>query len=120
MKRKACLPTFGTWCTLLLAGCTETVTEYHAGSDGRYHKVGTYTPDESWKRLVNERIAEEQAGTLMQKDKGRTVKQFWQGWYRGIRHSPTPAWKPSEFKTSEEMVAYIKRQRQTAGLPTYD
>ena len=119
MKYKARLYCFCAWCAFLLAGCAQVVTEYQVGSDGRYHKVGTFTPEESWKRLVNERIAREQAGTLQKAD-WKTIKQFWQEWYQGIRSHPIPPWKSPEFKTSEGMVAYIKRQRQAAGLPTYD
>ena len=106
-------------CAFWLVGCTETVTEYVPGSDGRYHKVGTFTPEESWKRLVNERIAREKAGTL-QKASWQTIKQYWQTWYQGIRSSGPPDWKNSQFKTAEDMVVYIKEQRRAAGLPTYD
>ncbi len=106
-------------CAFLSASCTETVTEYRPGSDGRYHKVGTFTPDESWKRLVNERIAHEKAGTL-QKASYETIKQYWQTWYRGIRSNSDVGWKSSEFKTPEDLVTYIKEQRRAASLPTYD
>ena len=119
MKCKVRLYCFCVWCTLLLASCIQKGVEYRIGDDGRFHNVGTFTPDESWKRLVNERIALEQAGDL-QKGKSETTKQYWQNWYRGIRNHPTPSWTSSEFKTTEDMVAYIKQQRRAASLPTYD
>ena len=103
----------------LLTGCAQTVTEYRPDSDGRYHKVGTFTPEESWKREVNECIAQEKAGTL-KKASYKTVKQYWQTWYRDIRSNPDPGWKSAEFRTSEDMVTYMKQRRSEAGLPTYD
>ncbi|MBE7158176.1 MAG: hypothetical protein INR62_07040 [Rhodospirillales bacterium] len=119
MTRTSFLHHLAIGCAFLLVGCAETVTEYRPGSDGRYHKVGTFTPDESWKRRVNEEIAQEKAGTL-QKPSYETTKQYWQSRYRGIRSHPGVGWKSAEFKTSEDLVSYIKQQRRAAGLPTYD
>ena len=106
-------------CAFLLSGCAERITAYEPGSDGRYHKVGTFTPEESWKRMINKEIAQERAGTL-KKEPYATVGQYWQHYYRVLRDTPDSGWKSLGLPTSEAMVAYIKQQRREAGLPTYD
>jgi hypothetical protein len=105
--------------SLLITGCSSGFTEWRADSNGHVTKVGTFTGDEYWKHLVDERISAELAG---QKPEGgsRDWEDFWRVWYADIRLEKKPAWKSSEFKTSEDMVTYIKQQRVAKGLPTYD
>ena len=68
---------------------------------------------------VDQSIAREQStghpGTSHQ-----SAKDYWQHWYRGLRSSPEVGWHPSEFKSSDELIAYIKQKRRERGLPTYD
>ena len=104
---------------LFLAGCAETVTVYKPGSDGRYHKIGTFTPEENWKRGVNESIAQEKAGTL-NKGPYATIREYRQNDYRVMRRCSDTVAKSLGWPNSEEQVAYVKQQRREAGLPTYD
>ena len=120
MKRVLRSKHFTACCVLALSGCcTQTVTKCWDGSDRPYYKAGIFALDEQFKRDVNGLIALEKAGTLT-KAKGQTTKQFWQARYHALRNESAPIWKPSEFKSMEDIVAYIKQQRRAAGLPTYD
>ena len=103
----------------LITGCSSGFTEWRADSNGHVTKVGTYTGDEYWKHLVDERISAELAGEKPEAG-DPTWEVYWRTWYAGIRLHPKPAWRSSDFKTSEDMVSYIKQQRVAKGLPTYD
>ena len=118
MTYKTLLQLLCVGCAFLWISCTRTVTEYKAGSDGRYHKVGTFTREEMWKHVINEDIASEKAGTL-QKASWQTVKQYWQTRYEEIRSVGPSDWKEEGFGNAEDAVAYIKQQRRAAGLPAY-
>jgi len=104
---------------LLLTGCSSGFTEWRVDLNGQMTKVGTFTDDDYWKRLVDQRISAELAG---QKPEAGSPdwEHYWRNWYAGIRQHPKPAWRSSEFKTSEDMVAYMKHQRVAKGLSPYD
>ena len=119
MKHTDRLCSLALCCIFLLTGCAETVTEYAPGSDGRYHKVGTFTPEESWRRMIDKEIAQERAGTL-QKGPYATAREYWQHYYRLMRSYSDADWKSLGMETSVDRVAYIKQKRREAGLPTYD
>jgi len=103
----------------LLVGCSSNFNEYRVDENGQMTKVGSFTGDELWKRLVDESISKELAGEKPEAGSS-TWKDYWRGWYADIRLHPKPAWKPSDFKTSKDMVTYIKQQRAAKGLPTYE
>jgi hypothetical protein len=92
----------------------------HQYANGRVTTVGTFSGEALWKRTVDERIANEKAGRRPDATGGISWRQQWQEWYAIIRHYPTPGFASSQFKTSEDMVRYMKRKRREAGLPAYD
>ena len=109
-------------CAALLAmcGCSNSVTEFTLDSGGRVTHVEKLTPDESWKRTEDKRIEAELAGRSPEAGK-KTWREYWKWSYENIRRNPgSPPWKPTEFKSAEEMVAYIERRRKERGLPPYD
>jgi hypothetical protein len=104
---------------LSLSGCMP-VVEYTPDSSGQYHRsFRLSTEDAEWKRTVESRIQAQIAGQPPD-IKGETWPQLWRNWYAGIRKYPGPVWKHSQFKTSEDMVRYMKEQRRAHGLPTYE
>ena len=103
---------------ILAGACTDTVTEYRVDPSGKVTSR-TLTSDESWKQRVEHSIDLEVAGN---KPPGGQAswEVLWRGWYENIRKQPGPPWKPSEFKTSEDMVRYMKARLVARGLPAYD
>jgi|ERR1700736_1538186 len=104
-----------------LAACrTPTITERGVDPSGQFSQQ-TYTEDEYWKHLVDARIAAESAGQKPEVKSGHEEwRTFWPWWYSAIRRKRKPTWKSKEFKTSEDMVNYIKEKRRAKGLPTYE
>lgn len=103
----------------LLSGCTPMVTSYSIEPGGRVTKLGTMTADDDWKQVVAKRIDKEMSGEPAEAGHS-TWATYWPWWYTNIRRKPKPAWRSSDFKTSEDMVTYIKQQRARKGLPTYE
>ena len=103
-----------------LIGCSSTVIEYSLDSHGKVTGVQRLSPDDSWKRTEDERIAAEAAGRKPEAGI-KTWREYWKWSYTNIRRDPgPPPWKPTQFKNAEEMVAYIKEHRKARGLPAYD
>jgi hypothetical protein len=99
-------------------GCTEKLIEYRA-EPGNTVSISKLTHDEYWKRRVDEHIAAEKAG---EEPEGgyRTWGEYYEWWYGVLRRKPKPTWKSHEFKTSEDLVNYIKERRRAKGLRPYD
>jgi len=95
-----------------------TIREYHTDQAGHV-SFSNVTEDQYWKERVDERIAAEIA-----KEKPEagydTWQNYWRWWYSVLRRKKKPAFKSQEFKTSEDMVNYIKQKRRAKGLPTYE
>jgi hypothetical protein len=105
---------------LLCSGCRTKVVEYKTDSSGHLHYVGTLTPDESWKQIEKARIDAEVAGEHPDAGK-QTWKEYWQWSYKDIRLNPgPPPWHSTDFKTADDMVRWIERQRSARGLPPYN
>jgi hypothetical protein len=105
----------------LLSGCEihrRTIREYQTDQAGRT-SVKNVTEEQYWKERVDERIAAEIA-----KEKPEagydTWQNYWRWWYSVLRRKKKPPFKSTEFRTSEEMVNYIKEKRRAKGLPTYE
>ncbi len=75
--------------------------------------------DVYWKERVNERIAAELANEKPEAGYD-TWQNYWRWWYSVLRRKKKPAFKSQEFRTSEDMVNYIKDQRRAKNLPTYE
>ncbi|HZR77777.1 MAG TPA: hypothetical protein VFA58_01135 [Chthoniobacterales bacterium] len=104
-----------------LSGCSihkPTIREYNTDPSGRT-SMKTVTEEEYWKERVEERI-----GAEMKKEKPEagydTWQNYWRWWYSVLRRKKKPPFKSDSFKTSEDMVNYIKEQRRAKGLPTYE
>jgi hypothetical protein len=82
--------------------------------------VGHSYDDDAWKRLIDSRISEEAAGKRSPPHSRLTWKEYWTSSYDVIRNSPGLPWKPSQFRTKEEMIRYIKDGLKAHGLPTYE
>jgi len=107
---------------LLLAGCESKdtgVTEMHVDNAGNVVQGPTYSHDELWVRQVNESIHNESTGEKPPVG-NPSWEQFWRDTYIGLRAQPKPAWHSTHFKTSEDLVTYIKQQRALKKLPMYD
>src|SRR5882724_2917570 len=92
----------------------------HARQPWWRHKRGDTHPDESWKRTEDRRIEAELAGRKPEAGK-TTWREYWKWSYTNIRRHPgPPAWKPTQFKNGDEMVAYIEDRRKARGLPAYN
>jgi hypothetical protein len=107
-------------CGVLLAGCEihpRTIREYRTTSTGQV-VASDVTEDQYWKERVDERIAREIKGE--KPESYGTWPDYYHWWYGVLRRQPKPTWKSKEFKTSEELVAYIKEKRRARGLPAYD
>ena len=95
-----------------------TIREYHTDQGGRV-SVTNVTEDQYWKERVDERIAAEIAHEKPEAGYD-TWQNYWRWWYSVLRRKKKPAYKSREFKTSEDMVNYIKDKRRARGLPTYE
>ncbi len=105
----------------LLPACEihrRTIREYNTDQGGRV-SVTNVTEDQYWKERVDERIAAEIAHEKPEAGYD-TWQNYWRWWYSVLRRKKKPAYKSHEFKTSEEMVNYIKDKRRAKGLPTYE
>ena len=95
-----------------------TIREYNTDQSGHV-SVTNVTEDVYWKERVNERIKAEIAHEKPEAGYD-TWQNYWRWWYSVLRRKKKPAFKSQEFKTSEDMVNYIKQQRRAKGLPLYD
>jgi hypothetical protein len=105
----------------LLVGCAiqrPTIREYRTDETGRAG-VANVTEEQYWKERVDERIAAEIA-----KEKPEagydTWQNYWRWWYSVLRRKKRPPFKSDEFKSSADLVNYIKEKRRAKGLPTYE
>jgi len=105
----------------MLSSCEihqRTVREYNTDPSG-HTSVKNVTEDEYWKERVDERIAAE-----IKKEKPEagydSWQNYWRWWYSVLRRKKKPPFKSDSFKTSQEMVNYIKDKRRAKGLPTYE
>jgi hypothetical protein len=76
--------------------------------------------EQAWKRLIEQRANQQKTGQKVPHSRGFTWEDYWISTYTLLRHSQRLPWKGSEFKTSEDMVRYIKRRLKAHGLPTYE
>jgi hypothetical protein len=95
-----------------------TIREYNTDQAGHV-SVTNVTEDVYWKERVHERIAAEIAHEKPEAGYD-TWQNYWRWWYSVLRRKKKPAFKSQEFRTSEEMVNYIKQERRAKGLPTYE
>ncbi|HWY40737.1 MAG TPA: hypothetical protein VNX27_08075 [Chthoniobacterales bacterium] len=95
-----------------------TIREYNADRTGRV-SVSNVSEDQYWKERVDERIAAEIAHEKPEAGYD-TWQNYWRWWYSVLRRKKKPAYKSQEFRTSEDMVNYIKDKRRAKGLPTYE
>ena len=105
----------------LLPACEihrRTIREYNTDTSGHV-SVTNVTEDEYWKERVHERIAAEIAHEKPEAGYD-TWQNYWRWWYSVLRRKKKPAYKSREFRTSDDMVNYIKEQRRAKGLPTYE
>ena len=95
-----------------------TIREFHTDQAG-HTSMTNVTEDQYWKERVDERIAAE-----IRHEKPEagydTWQNYWRWWYSVLRRKKKAAFKSQEFKTSEDMVNYIKEKRRAKGLPTYE
>jgi hypothetical protein len=105
----------------LLSGCAihrPTIREYQTDQTGRT-SMRNVTEEQYWKERVDERIAAE---TAKEKPEAGydTWQNYWRWWYSVLRRKKKPPFKSNEFKTSDDMVNFIKEKRRAKGLPTYE
>jgi hypothetical protein len=105
----------------LLPACDvhrRTIREYHTDQAG-HTSVSNVTEEEYWKERVDERIAAE-----MKKEKPEagydSWQNYWRWWYSVLRRKKKPPFKSESFKTSADMINYIKDKRRAKGLPTFE
>ena len=105
--------------TASIVGCRSqrTVREYTQGHSGQV-VIKDVSEEDYWKRQVDEHIAAE-----LKHEKPEpgfeTWPSYYEWWFGVIRRKSRPPWKSKEFKTSEDMVSYIKERRRAKGLPDY-
>lgn len=95
-----------------------TIREFHTDQAG-HTSMSNVTEDQYWKERVDERIAAEVAHEKPEAGYD-TWQNYWRWWYSVLRRKKKTAFKSQEFKTSEDMVNYIKEKRRAKGLPTYE
>jgi hypothetical protein len=95
-----------------------TIREFHTDQAG-HTSMTNVSEDQYWKERVDERIAAEIAHEKPEAGYD-TWQNYWRWWYSVLRRKKKAAFKSREFKTSEDMVNYIKEKRRAKGLPTYE
>jgi hypothetical protein len=95
-----------------------TIREYNTDTTGRV-SVTNVTEEQYWKERVDERIAAEIAKEKPESGYD-TWQNYWRWWYSVLRRKKKAPFKSNQFKTSAEMVNYIKERRREKGLPTYE
>lgn len=101
-----------------LLGCTHDVVEYRNEPESGV-SVNRITQDQYWKRQVDDHIRAELAG--QEPEAGyETWREYYAWWYGVLRRKSKPPWKSREFKTSEDLVNYIKETRRARGLRSYE
>src|SRR5213082_4285820 len=101
----------------LLVGCAihrPTIREYRTDESGRT-SVTNVTEEQYWKERVDERIAAEIAHEKPEAGYD-TWQNYWRWWYSVLRRKKKAPFKSAEFRTSEDMVNYIKEKRRAKGL----
>jgi hypothetical protein len=96
----------------------QTIREYNTDQSG-HTSMRNVTEDQYWKERVDERIAAEVAHEKPEAGYD-TWQNYWRWWYSVLRRKKKAPFKSQEFKTSEDMVNYIKDKRRAKGLPTYE
>jgi hypothetical protein len=123
MMQKASKPLFIALLLLaiFLSACAihrPTIREYQTDQSGQT-RMKNVTEEQYWKERVDERIAAEIA-----KEKPEagydTWQNYWRWWYSVLRRQKKPPFKSTEFRTSDDMVNYIKEKRRAKNLPTYE
>jgi hypothetical protein len=106
---------------IFLSACAihrPTIREYQTDQSGRT-SVKNVSEEQYWKERVDERIAAEIA-----KEKPEagydTWQNYWRWWYSVLRRQKKPPFKSTDFRTSDDMVNYIKEKRRAKNLPTYE
>ena len=95
-----------------------TIREYNTDTTGRV-SVTNVTEEQYWKERVDERIAAEIAKEKPESGYD-TWQNYWRWWYSVLRRKKKAPFKSNQFKTSADMVNYIKERRREKGLPTYE
>lgn len=105
----------------LLSGCEihrRTIREYQTDQSGAT-SVKNVSEEQYWKERVDEQITAE-----LKKEKPETGydtwQDYWRWWYSVLRRKKKPPFNSESFKTSEDMVNYIKDKRRAKGLSTYE
>jgi hypothetical protein len=96
-----------------------TVTEIDLRT-GKQKNVGTFTFEQIWMQMVDRRIAAEIAGERPDPVGVKSWKEEWRQWYASLRRKSGVGFESTRFKTSEDLVRYIKQKRKAKGLPPYD
>jgi hypothetical protein len=106
---------------IFLSACAihrPTIREYQTDGSGQT-SMKNVTEEQYWKERVDERIAAEIA-----KEKPEagydTWQNYWRWWYSVLRREKRPPFKSNDFRTSDDMVNYIKEKRRAKNLPTYE
>lgn len=106
--------------TASIVGCEihpRTIREYRVGPGG-IPTVSDVSEEQYWKERVDERTANELAGK--KPESHETWREYYQWWYSVLRRKSKAPFKSAQFKTSEDMVNYIKEKRRAKGLPPYE
>ena len=76
---------------------------------------------DAWKRRIEKHVIQQQAHKKPAVSADLTWKDYWVSWYSFLRRPNRGLpWKGSEFKTSEDMISYIKGRLRARSLPTYE
>ena len=76
---------------------------------------------DAWKRRIEKNVERQKAHEKPPVAAGLTWKEYWVSWYSFLRRPNRGLpWTGSEFKTSEDMIRYIKGRLKAHGLPTYE
>jgi hypothetical protein len=76
--------------------------------------------DAAFKRHIEQQVTRQAAGKRPPFHDNSTWKVYWTAWYDGIRISSGLPWKSTEFRSKDDMIAYIKRRLRAHGLPMYE